>query len=770
MSDTGAIDSAQGKGKEEAPSGMTDFLKEMASAHAGINLQKPDLPRLPELLNNRRDILPSNWQAPAPIAQDILSRQALLMVPKPEEAAAQPKPEAVRSAERDRLYSQLSADDGRKLDSMRLELSVASGVKEKAEKQTEIRSFLSTKLNGPTNEMGLQEIVSQQQLPELLKEIKRYRPQELAAIMQDARLKLINSTESGIPEASKRKDFAEMLKKFDERAAKRGLPDSEVLGTYLQLGRVLNPDFKIEHGNKSVLSRSMLANVADPYSIDQGGHNTCNVTTMQVRLHTQEPATALKVVADVVVGGHFVTADGTKIRPMSMDPDSEGKHDPVWDGGRNYASQIFQLTAINAYWNRRDTMPGGKTVGKGNIHYEQLPEGEFIFDTSVNPPQKLDMKAYGADHPWLDVYGVSEINQQLTGRPSRDFGIVRWVYPSEGDGVTKVITLGGFKDRLLELKKANAFPVIIEVDASKKPFGDGKGFGPHVVTITDYDPEKGLLDIDNQWGKGADHTGLPGQGPKATVEEIWSSMSQMPSMDFFLDKIKEGYKDVKWKDAVPPTVSALSMKGLTFGLGAGAPLALKGGLGYLREWGVPGAARALEISESRLGSAGLRVGSSLAALGAFAYINDLPAAFKQGNSYGVGKLTRVTGDWASFELGRGLTSKAVSWVPWAPARFGLSVAAGIAATTAFDKMLGEGSEVGGSWVYDRAREFFGTPHNRLPSVEKAFVPHDVLPMNPSPSHQLSELAKPSMTKYFSDKNTFVAPSFPNLEMPAKPAN
>lgn len=762
MSDIGTMKPAQ-KMNETEPSSLTDFLKEMSEEqgkkNGGIPLQKTELPELPKLLKDRKDLLPADWQPPPPIAQDILSRQALLMVPKPEAAAAAPRAEAVKSAERDRVISQLSPEDCKKLDSLRLELAVVTGDKEKALKQAEIRAFLAPKLTAPTNDLGLQEVLSPPSLNDLIKEIKRVRPQEVAELIKDARVKLLSFSDQSIPDEKRRKDFAEKLSEFDARVKERGLSESELLGSYLQLGRVLNPEIKLEYGNKSVLARSMMANVANPYSIDQGAHNTCNVTTMQVRLHAQEPATALKVVADATVGGGFVTADGTRVKPMSMEPDGEGKNDPVWDGGRNYASQIFQLTAINAYWNRRDTMPGGKTVGKGNIHYAQLPEGEFLFDTSVNPPQKLNLASFGADHPWLDIYGVSEINQQITGRPSKNFGILRWIYPGESDGVTKVVTLAGFKERLAELKKENAFPVVIAVDASKKPFGDGKGFGPHVVTITDYDAEKGLVSVDNQWGSGADHTGLPGQAPKAKVEEIFSSMSQLPSMDFFWDKIKDGYKEVKWKDAVAPTVTAGTVYGLKWGLSAAAPFAIKGGLGYLSEWGVPGAARALELSETRLGSAGLRVGTGLAALGAFAYMNDLPGAFKQGTSFGVGKLTRVAGDYASFEIGRGLASKAVGWVPWAPARFGLSLAAGVATTTVFDKLLGEGSEVGGSWVYDRAREYFGTPYNRLP--EKPFQPTDVISRDPNPTHRLSEqLAKPSMTKYFSDKNSLIVPTFP----------
>jgi hypothetical protein len=344
----------------------------------------------------------------------------------------------------------------------------------------------------------------------------------------------------------------------------------------------------------------------------------------------------------------------------------------------------------------------------------------------------------------LDIYGVSEINEQLTSRPSKDYGIKRWVYSGEGDGVSKVATLGQFKDKLVELKSKNAFPVLIEVDAAKKPFGDGKGYGPHVVTITDYDPQTGLVSVDNQWGKGADMTGLPGQGAKPTAEVLWGSMSPVPGFDYLWGKVKDGMKEVHIKDAGPPTVRALSEKGLFWGVSAAAPLAVRGGLGYLSEWGMPGAASVLSASETRLGSIGLRAGTSLAALGAFAYINDVPGAFREGTSHGVGKMTRVTGDWASFELGAQLTNKGLSAVGlWAPVRIPISLAAGVATTTVFDRLLGEGSEIGGSWVYDRAREYF-KPDSPLAAPEKA------ISKPPAPAHpaKLSQLGEKDMTTQF----------------------
>jgi hypothetical protein len=704
--------------------------------------------KLNELLKHKPDLQSGDFIPPLQVSDGHFNFFGLL-----KSKAEQAKEQAARQEkeQRDSVIKQVPADSLKQLDMLRLELSVTTGKQESEAKQKEVSSFLTGKLQDKLPEEGLKALLAPQPFNDLLNEVKAARPAEAGELVKQARANLVSNAEHAITNGAKLKDFNEKLAAFDTRAAARSLAESEVLSTYLQIGRVLNPGLTLEHGDKSLLARSMMANVADPTSIDQGSHNTCNVTTLECRLCTQEPGAASKVVADVACGGQFVTADGTRVHPLNLDPDSEGRFDPAPDGLRNYASQIFQLTAINAYWNRRDTMPGGKTVGKGNIQYAQGPDGEYLLDVSKNPPQKQHFDTVDSGHPWLDLYGVSEINQQLTGRPSKNFGIERWVYPSESEGVSKIVTLNGFKNRLVELKDEKAFPIIIEVDASKKPFGDGKGFGPHVVTITDYDPASGLVTVDNQWGKSDDQTGLPGQKAKPSAELLWESMSQLPSLDFYWSTFKDGLKGIKAKDAIPPTVSALSTKGLFWGMSAAAPLAVRGGLGYLSEWGVPGAESLLSASETRLGQATLRAGASLAALGAFAYINDLPGAFKQGNSHGVGKLTRITGDFASFEIGSKVADKALSAVGlWTPARLGLDVAAGVATSTVFDRLMGESSEIAGSMVYDRVHDYL-RPSKHLSAPEKTIKSFS-MPLGSAGNLHVESPAQKSMTSYFADQN------------------
>lgn len=717
----------------------------------GIQLKNPflselDETRLAAFKNKLPEISIPSFVPDSELNKKVLEENQKKDRKKREEQEQGKKDELKLSAGREQIISKLPEPERLRLDLLRLELAARTSAEEQGSRQKEISTLLAKSLGKELEKTGFADLLNQRPLPDLLAEMKAQRPADYAKLKEIVRRQILEHGELAISDQDKFADFKAKLAKFESRQSQRGLPDYESLGTLLQIGRVLHPDTKLAHGNKSKLARDMLSNAADPTSIDQGGHNTCNVTSFQVRLYTQEPAVASKIVADTAIAGKFVCADGTQVKPLSLTPDNEAAADPTPDGLRNHASQIFQMVAINAYWNRRDTLPGGKTIGKGNIQYAQDASGEFLLDTTVDPPHKQKFDTIDSAHPWLDIYGVSEVAEQLTGKPSVNFGIKRWVYSGESAGVTKVVTLGGFKDRLIELKKQNAFPVVIEVDAAKKPFGDDKGFGPHMVSITDYDQESGLVSVDNQWGKGADQTGKEGETPKAPADVLFRSMSLMPSFDYLWERARDGLKQVKAKDSVQPTIAAASVHGLKFGLSASAPLAVRGGLAHLSKWGVPGAGSVLSASETRLGAFGLRAGTSAAAFAAFAYANDLPGAFKQGTAHGIGKLTRVSGDWASFEIGRGLSGKIASFVPWAPARFGISLAGGMASTAVFDKLLGEGSEIGGSWVYDRARDYFMTK-KPLPAVEKArgiaAMEFNLRPPNPN-----YDFEKPSMNALF----------------------
>lgn len=51
-----------------------------------------------------------------------------------------------------------------------------------------------------------------------------------------------------------------------------------------------------------------------PTIISQGAHNTCNVTTIEVRTYMKYPEKATKLVADIATTGTYVTGSGIKVK------------------------------------------------------------------------------------------------------------------------------------------------------------------------------------------------------------------------------------------------------------------------------------------------------------------------------------------------------------------------------------------------------------------------------------------------------------------------
>ena len=94
-----------------------------------------------------------------------------------------------------------------------------------------------------------------------------------------------------------------------------------------------------------------MSNAAQQHEIDQGMHNTCNVTTLEQTLNRQSPDKAAQMVSEVGLTGQYKSPDGQTINldPRSLHPDGETnfRGTEAKDGNRNYASQVFDMAAIN---------------------------------------------------------------------------------------------------------------------------------------------------------------------------------------------------------------------------------------------------------------------------------------------------------------------------------------------------------------------------------------------------------------------------------------
>lgn len=173
--------------------------------------------------------------------------------------------------------------------------------------------------------------------------------------------------------------FTEMMNKFEERCNARGLDKNEQAKTYFQINRLLNSDsLAIDKNRRDQLAQQILFNCTLPKLIYQGLNgrsSTCVQAALENRMYTKIPSEAARLVADVAIDGKYVSAGRIErenadrfkriavhtvdYTPLShlLAPDRDarwfpltverGTQDIYINGKRNFASQLFQETALN---------------------------------------------------------------------------------------------------------------------------------------------------------------------------------------------------------------------------------------------------------------------------------------------------------------------------------------------------------------------------------------------------------------------------------------
>jgi hypothetical protein len=275
-----------------------------------------------------------------------------------------------------------------------------------------------------------------------------------------------------------------------------------------------NPSLPIDAKQRQALARQVLDNAADPTSIDQGSHNTCNVTTLESRAYSRTPSEAARMVADVATTGQYTSRSGLTVK---LDKDSLTAHNGAenltkTDGVRDFSGQLFQVTAVNLAYQKENP----------NIRYEQKPpkpgqtppdNGERLMDYSTNPATEVGrpnilFRALGSEdkgvrQPYLYSSNLRDVGNEITGEKDKD-----WLLDS-----TNVKSRQDFEDKLAQAKRDGKMPVVVVLHTGNEPFHTDSGNGTaggsggwHVVNVTDYQAgPPSRIAVDNQWGKRADH-------------------------------------------------------------------------------------------------------------------------------------------------------------------------------------------------------------------------------------------------------------------------
>ena len=345
---------------------------------------------------------------------------------------------------------------------------------------------------------------------------------------------LLNAIEKSkdIPENEKKAMIKDMAD-FERRAARDYVSRDEVLGVYNAASRLLDaPNTKNDHvsrHDRTVLAEQVIQQAAHPMSIDQGFHETCNVTVVEARIYAKYPSKAAELVADVALGGDYKLASGQhiKIDDTSLKPDAEAKNNPVRDGDRSYASQVFQITAANIHWQQQTRDLNGDRVKMGDLRYVQGKifngvegdTGERVKNFSSAEGRTISGKDGKLLDPHLGSDEIHRISNEITRKGEKDF-ILRSGMLQSLDA-TNIQTQEQLEDKLKNM--GNKAPLIIQVHTGAEPFytdsGDGKAGGSggwHVVNVLKYDARTHEVTMSNQWGDKFDH--------KLTLEQLYKAM------------------------------------------------------------------------------------------------------------------------------------------------------------------------------------------------------------------------------------------------------
>lgn len=204
--------------------------------------------------------------------------------------------------------------------------------------------------------------------------------------------------------------FSKLRSDFEAAAIERGITPEKQALFYKQVNRLLEPapGAPLKQSERALLAEQLMAHAARPQSVDQGCFGTCNVTTLEVRNYSRDPAANAQIIADIATTGKFTTTNGFEIDMTKVQggikPDLhsmeslklqvQGTDLIKIDGSRDWVSQLNELAMINSYWQARPTMvANGQRVSGWDLAYDR--NGAIIGrqnDRTVPLPKLYDDK------------------------------------------------------------------------------------------------------------------------------------------------------------------------------------------------------------------------------------------------------------------------------------------------------------------------------------------------------------------------------------------
>ena len=303
----------------------------------------------------------------------------------------------------------------------------------------------------------------------------------------------------------------------------------------------------------------------------QGKNNSCNVTVLRGMLLADSPEVVAQIVSEVANTGEFKTQDGSTIKlppkytlPISGTPEASFPPSP---GKRTALGKLWDVTAINVYYQRQTVDELGYVVTKGSLTYREVRStgsgdtGNRLVRTYSNGvmhclARNSNGRLYYLDQPRMFASRIADLHFEMTGQKLAGKFLIHANRGVDNNSTFNRLVGNKIDDKVeLEniLAKGN-FPLIIQgntgilkqrfqqqqaINKGQSPSSIGLGGGgEHVWLVTAYDAQTKTVTVDNSWYPAYDvlsKSDAKAQGINLkkhvaiTVDDLYNSMRRSSS-------------------------------------------------------------------------------------------------------------------------------------------------------------------------------------------------------------------------------------------------
>jgi hypothetical protein len=342
---------------------------------------------------------------------------------------------------------------------------------------------------------------------------------------------------------SESKHLRRVIQKFESRAERNDISHRQLNDTFQNLSRLLKgSDARHSIGVQPALCtkllRETLENLAFPQRIDQGGHPTCVLNSIENIIASNHPEKYSRIIGDLALSGaHYYGEVGTKLPRRCLLPDAEAREEHRKDGSRSFASQLMQYYLANLHWSYGGELPDFSEAEPGTVKYQPIADGANKAALFVNgriwkeaSEDKLGTSQSSAfEAPNIQDNEVLPLFRKIVPRGKiqvidHQNGINKWT-DEYGRRTVQTVTSPEQLRKLLNDMSPNS--TICGVRSERL----GGDHGWHAVVLRDYDLSTDTVYLDNSWGKGHEHSGKRGEKSRISTERLFKLMTPPENED-----------------------------------------------------------------------------------------------------------------------------------------------------------------------------------------------------------------------------------------------